>query len=144
MTAIRFEEELLFVDSRDIRFYKYKDPKGRWRITAGCRDFSLKEAREHWLSAYYSGPKTTAQFFEIAVEGLVDDELYDLKLTEEELMGVYQVTYLVSGCPNTTYRQVFDNIQQRIENQYPKIGEWDCTSDFCVIKGNLEATKMEK
>jgi hypothetical protein len=41
-----------------------------WRIRAGCRDFSIAEAREHWLSDDYDGPTMLRETMSFALDWL--------------------------------------------------------------------------
>ena len=41
-----------------------------WRIRAGCRNFSIQEAREHWLSPDYDGPETVRDTVGFALDWL--------------------------------------------------------------------------
>jgi hypothetical protein len=40
---------------------------GQWIIRAGCRKFTISEAREHWLSDNYDGPETIKLTIEAAL-----------------------------------------------------------------------------
>jgi hypothetical protein len=42
--------------------------KGEWRIRAGCRNFSIQEAREHWLSEDYNGPESIKETIGFALD----------------------------------------------------------------------------
>jgi hypothetical protein len=44
---------------------------GEWRIRAGCRSFSIKEAREHWLSDDYAGPESVKETIGFALDWIV-------------------------------------------------------------------------
>lgn len=41
-----------------------------WRIRAGCRNFSIEEARAHWLSDDYDGPLTVKETVGLALDWL--------------------------------------------------------------------------
>ena len=41
---------------------------GAWRIRAGCRSFSLVEARAHWLAPDYAGPASVRETVGFALD----------------------------------------------------------------------------
>ena len=41
---------------------------GAWRIRAGCRTFTIAEARAHWLAASYSGPASVQETVGFALD----------------------------------------------------------------------------
>lgn len=45
--------------------------KDEWRIHAGCRNFTIEEARAHWMSPDYDGPDTVRETVPMALDWLV-------------------------------------------------------------------------
>ena len=43
---------------------------GAWRVQAGCRNYSVAEAREHWLSPDYAGPQSVKETVKFALDWL--------------------------------------------------------------------------
>lgn len=46
-----------------------KEPDG-WRIRAGCRNFTIKEARAHWTAPDYDGPECVRETVGFALDWL--------------------------------------------------------------------------
>ena len=43
---------------------------GKWRIRAGCRSFTIDEARAHWGRDCYAGPDTVKSTVGLALDWL--------------------------------------------------------------------------
>ena len=57
-----------------------------WRVRAGCRDFSISEAREHWTSDDYDGPNMVRDTMAFALDWL-EKQPVPKKMTSKKLLN---------------------------------------------------------